>query len=155
MLTREYSDLLLITESSQGTLQQIVAEPTHVTCCWPAGVASDLICLLCLLSGLTHTHPPHLNTSTQQQASPELAAEASDGTDLVVFEGMGRGIETNLLASLTVDSLKLAMIKHPEVAACIPGGRLYDCVCKFDAAGADARLLRLTRADPAAAAQWN
>jgi type II pantothenate kinase len=88
------------------------------------------------------------------QVSPELAAEAA-GADLVVLEGMGRGIETNLLAAFTVDSLKLGMIKHPEVAACIPGGRLYDCVCKFDRAGCDASVLRLTRADPAAAAQWN
>jgi len=86
--------------------------------------------------------------------SPELAAEALDA-DLVVFEGMGRGIETNLRASLACDSLKLGMIKHPEVAACIPGGRMYDCVCKFDPAGAEGSKLRLTRADPAAAAQWN
>jgi hypothetical protein len=88
------------------------------------------------------------------QVSAELAAEAVDA-DLVVLEGMGRGIETNLLASFTCDSMKLGMIKHPEVAACIPGGRLYDCVCKFDLAGSDASTLRLTRADPAAAAQWN
>jgi hypothetical protein len=88
------------------------------------------------------------------QVSAELAAEAADA-DLLALEGMGRGIETNLLASFTCDSLKLGMIKHPEVAACIPGGRLYDCVCKYDPAGCDATQWRLTRADPAAAAQWN
>lgn len=37
--------------------------------------------------------------------SAELAAEAADA-DLVVLEGMGRAIETNLLAKFTVDSLK-------------------------------------------------
>jgi hypothetical protein len=47
--------------------------------------------------------------------------------------GMGRSIETNLNARLTVDSLKIGMIKHPEVAAAL-GGRLYDCVCKFERA---------------------
>lgn len=31
------------------------------------------------------------------------------------------------------------MIKHPEVAACL-GGRLYDCVCKFDLAGTSRQL---------------
>jgi damage-control phosphatase, subfamily II, stand-alone protein len=46
--------------------------------------------------------------------SPELAAAAADA-DLVVLEGMGRAIETNLNAHFTVDSLKLGMIKHPEV----------------------------------------
>jgi type II pantothenate kinase len=120
------------------------------------------------------------------QVSPELAAAAADA-DLVVFEGMGRGIETNLKASFRCvfalcsrlqgvgfrtprarllpprpahalahysfcsfnsrcDSLKLGMIKHPEVAACLPGGRLYDCVCKLDLAGDDAAALRLPRA---------
>jgi len=66
--------------------------------------------------------------------SAELADAAAD-VDLLVLEGMGRAIETNLYARFTVDCLKLGMIKHPEVAACL-GGRLYDCVCKFDRAGA-------------------
>jgi hypothetical protein len=68
------------------------------------------------------------------QVSAELAAEAADA-DLLVLEGMGRAIETNLTAKFTADSLKLGMVKHPEVAACL-GGRLYDVVCKFDEAGA-------------------
>jgi hypothetical protein len=44
------------------------------------------------------------------EVSAEVAAEA-DGCDLVVLEGMGRGIETNLFAKFTVDAAKLAMIK--------------------------------------------
>ena len=40
---------------------------------------------------------------------------AAEDVDLVVVEGMGRAIETNLYASFTCDSLKLAMVKHPEV----------------------------------------
>ncbi len=35
--------------------------------------------------------------------------------DLIILEGMGRGIETNLYAQFSVDSLKLGMIKHREV----------------------------------------
>lgn len=65
------------------------------------------------------------------RVSPEVAAEC-EGCDLVVLEGMGRGIETNLEAKFTCDAAKLAMVKHPEVAALL-GGRLYDVVCKFDA----------------------
>jgi damage-control phosphatase, subfamily II, stand-alone protein len=64
-----------------------------------------------------------------RQVSMEVAAEA-EGADLVVLEGMGRGIETNLYAEFLVDSLKLAMIKHKEVAQCLEG-RMYDPVCQF------------------------
>ncbi|KAL8228334.1 hypothetical protein R6Q57_015918 [Mikania cordata] len=62
--------------------------------------------------------------------SQELAYLASDA-DLVVLEGMGRGIETNLYAQFKCDSLKIGMVKHPEVAQFL-GGRLYDCVFKFN-----------------------
>ncbi|EFJ49670.1 hypothetical protein VOLCADRAFT_80583 [Volvox carteri f. nagariensis] len=62
--------------------------------------------------------------------SPE-AVDAAAECDLIVLEGMGRAIETNLHAQFTCDSLKLGMIKHPEVAAHF-GKRLYDCVCKYD-----------------------
>ncbi|KAJ4962351.1 hypothetical protein NE237_022290 [Protea cynaroides] len=62
--------------------------------------------------------------------SQELAYLASDA-DLVVLEGMGRGIETNLYAQFKCDSLKIGMVKHPEVAQFL-GGRLYDCVFKYN-----------------------
>nr|CAB3470438.1 unnamed protein product [Digitaria exilis] len=64
--------------------------------------------------------------------SPELAFMASDA-DLVVLEGMGRAIETNLYAQMKCDSIKIGMVKHPEVAQFL-GGRLYDCVFKFNEA---------------------
>ena len=78
-------------------------------------------------TGATDLPPP------APQLSPELA-EACAGADLIVLEGMGRAIETNLRASLACDSLKLGMVKHPEVAAALggPGGRMYDCVCRFE-----------------------
>lgn len=62
--------------------------------------------------------------------SPELAFLASDA-DLVVLEGMGRAIETNLYAQMKCDSIKIGMVKHPEVAQFL-GGRLYDCVFKYN-----------------------
>ncbi|KAG2611003.1 hypothetical protein PVAP13_4KG118500 [Panicum virgatum] len=64
--------------------------------------------------------------------SPELAFMADDA-DLVVLEGMGRAIETNLYAQMKCDSIKIGMVKHPEVAQFL-GGRLYDCVFKFNEA---------------------
>ncbi|GMN50126.1 hypothetical protein TIFTF001_019288 [Ficus carica] len=64
------------------------------------------------------------------RVSQELAFLASDA-DLVILEGMGRGIETNLYAQFKCDSLKIGMVKHPEVAQFL-GGRLYDCVFKYN-----------------------
>ncbi|XWS39657.1 hypothetical protein CRYUN_Cryun18bG0073900 [Craigia yunnanensis] len=60
------------------------------------------------------------------RVSQELAYLASDA-DLVILEGMGRGIETNLYAQFKCDSLKIGMVKHPEVTQFL-GGRLYDCL---------------------------
>ncbi|XP_062176515.1 damage-control phosphatase At2g17340-like [Alnus glutinosa] len=64
------------------------------------------------------------------RVSPKFAHLASDA-DLVIMEGMGRGIETNLYAQFKCDSLKIGMVKHPEVAEFL-GGRLYDCVFKYN-----------------------
>ncbi|GIL75193.1 hypothetical protein Vretimale_7880 [Volvox reticuliferus] len=75
----------------------------------------------------------------------QLSKEAVDATadcDLIILEGMGRAIETNLYARFTCDSLKLGMIKHPEVAAHF-SKRLYDCVCKFDQAAQQASPVRV------------
>lgn len=64
------------------------------------------------------------------RVSQEVAYLATDA-DLVILEGMGRGIETNLYAQFKCDSLKIGMVKHPEVAQFL-GGRLYDCVIKYN-----------------------
>lgn len=63
------------------------------------------------------------------QVSQELAYVADDA-DLVILEGMGRAIETNLYARFKCDSLNIGMVKHPEVAEFL-GGRLYDCVVRY------------------------
>ncbi len=64
--------------------------------------------------------------------SPELNSAAEDA-DLVVLEGMGRGVESNLDCDLTCDRLNLAMVKDELIAKTI-GGELYDCVCRFEPA---------------------
>ncbi|MEM7807190.1 MAG: ARMT1-like domain-containing protein [Planctomycetota bacterium] len=56
--------------------------------------------------------------------------DAASGADLVVLEGMGRGVESNFDADLTCDRLNLAMLKDESIARSI-GGELYDCVCRF------------------------
>ena len=61
--------------------------------------------------------------------SPALNAAAADA-DLVVLEGMGRGVESNLNARFSCDALNLAMLKDVAVARRV-GGQLYDVVCRF------------------------
>lgn len=57
---------------------------------------------------------------------------ASADADLVILEGMGRGVESNLDARFRCDSLKLAMIKDALVAR-RHGGKVFDVVCRFTA----------------------
>ena len=61
--------------------------------------------------------------------SDELNAAAAEA-DLVILEGMGRAIESNFNATFIVDSLHLALLKDPHVAARI-GGEMNDCVCRY------------------------
>lgn len=68
------------------------------------------------------------------RVSRELATAVSDSeVDLVVLEGMGRGVETNLNAKLTREALKLAMVKDEGVAESL-GGEVYDLVMRYEAA---------------------
>jgi type II pantothenate kinase len=60
--------------------------------------------------------------------------EACRDVDLVIIEGMGRGVESNLFARFDCDALNLAMIKDEQVAKHV-GGTLFDCVCRFRGAG--------------------
>ncbi|MEM1211810.1 MAG: ARMT1-like domain-containing protein [Planctomycetota bacterium] len=67
------------------------------------------------------------------RVSPALAATVSEhGVDLVVLEGMGRGLESNFDARLSCDCLKLAMIKDLGVADALGGAELFDLVCRFE-----------------------
>ncbi len=63
------------------------------------------------------------------KVSPELNAAAQDA-DLVIMEGMGRGVESNLNAAFNCDAANLAMIKDEMIAKRL-GGKLYDVVCRF------------------------
>lgn len=56
--------------------------------------------------------------------------QASRDADLVILEGMGRGLESNLDARFNCDAANLAMIKDHMIAKRL-GGHLYDVVCQF------------------------
>lgn len=56
--------------------------------------------------------------------------EAARDADLVILEGMGRGVESNLDAAFSCDAVNLAMIKDTMIARRL-SGKLYDVVCRF------------------------
>ena len=98
-----------------------------VTAWWPRVLAAEPS-----LAGLpidlvsTGTGEPLIDLSA---VSPALNAAAADA-DLVILEGMGRGVESNLDAAFTCDAVNLAMIKDVVIAR-RQGGKLYDVVCRY------------------------
>lgn len=61
--------------------------------------------------------------------SDELNQAAADA-DLLIIEGMGRGVESNLHACFTCDALNIAMLKDSSIAQHV-GGKVYDLVLRF------------------------
>lgn len=74
----------------------------------------------------TGTGDPLIDLS---QVSPRLN-DRSANADLVILEGMGRGIESNLDARFNCDTLNIAMIKDPVIAKRL-GGKTFDLICRF------------------------
>jgi damage-control phosphatase, subfamily II, stand-alone protein len=74
----------------------------------------------------TGTGEPLIDLS---QVSAQLNDAAADA-DLVILEGMGRGVESNLDAAFSCDAVNLAMIKDVAVANNV-GGKVFDIVCRF------------------------
>ena len=74
----------------------------------------------------TGTGEPLIDLSA---VSPALNA-AADDAELVILEGMGRGVESNLDAAFACPAVNLAMIKDPVIAR-RHGGKLYDVVCRY------------------------
>jgi hypothetical protein len=66
------------------------------------------------------------------QVSDECNAVAAE-SDLVVLEGMGRGVESNWRQKFTCDAWRIALVKDEMVAKWV-GCRVFDPVCRFDPA---------------------
>jgi len=67
----------------------------------------------------------------------DVTAECNDAAtdcDLLILEGMGRAIETNIDTAFTCDTIHLAMIKNPHVAKYI-GCQMFDLVASFTPSG--------------------
>ncbi|PSN34733.1 Pantothenate kinase 4 [Blattella germanica] len=70
--------------------------------------------------------PPH------NRLNLDLAtAMSTQGVDLVVLEGMGRALHTNLEAKFTCECLKVAVIKNRWLANRL-GGDMFSVLCKYE-----------------------
>lgn len=50
--------------------------------------------------------------------------------DLIIIEGMGRAVHTNLYTKFTVDSFKLAVLKNEWLAHYL-GAKQFSVICDF------------------------
>ena len=116
---------VVIAANDRPTLNDMTA--SDVSAWWPRVVAAEpsLGQLPITLVG-TGTGEPLIDLSAVSDALNTAAADA----DLVVLEGMGRGVESNLDARFDSDALNLAMIKD-EMIALRNHGKVYDVVCRF------------------------
>lgn len=60
-------------------------------------------------------------------------AMITNNVDLIVIEGMGRTLHTNLYAKLKCECLKLAIVKNKWLALHL-GGEMYAVICKYERA---------------------
>lgn len=73
----------------------------------------------------TGTGQPLIDLSAVSDALNTVAANA----DLVILEGMGRGVESNFSAKFDCDSINIAMLKDEVIARRI-GGKVFDLVLR-------------------------
>lgn len=77
-------------------------------------------------------HSPHYTLCSHTPKSLSHPQSLSLSPSLIVLQGMGRAIESNLNCDFDRCKavLKMGVVKHPEVALCL-GGTLGLPICKF------------------------
>jgi uncharacterized protein with ATP-grasp and redox domains len=116
---------VVIAANQRPTLNDMTIEDFRIW--WPRLVkAEPSLDLLPITRVSTGTGEPLIDLGA---VSPELNSAAADA-DLVILEGMGRGVESNLDAAFTCDALNIAMIKDVDVAR-KHRGKVFDVVCRF------------------------
>ena len=125
---------VILAANSVPSINDVTAEELRAL--MPKAAAGDAVFTAALAEGRLAIMPSgnDLPVIDLRHVSPDLAAATADA-DLVILEGMGRGIETNLLAHFTCEVLCLGMVKHTEVAQALGDSPLFGCVCRYDAPG--------------------
>lgn len=72
-----------------------------------------------------------LHTLTVIVINFDFALISPQQVDLILLEGMGRAIHTNLYARFSVDCLKIAVIKNSWLA-CRLGGDLFSVIFQYE-----------------------
>lgn len=73
-------------------------------------------------------------------------AMVKHNVDLVVIEGMGRTLHTNLYAKMKCECLKLAVVKNRWLALRL-GGDMYAVICKYERPVSQTHVLRYKNND--------
>ena len=116
---------VVLAANERPTLNDMTAADIHRW--WPRILAAEpSFASLPVLVVSTGTGEPLIDLSA---VSPELNAAALD-TTLLVIEGMGRGIESNLDAHFACPTANVGMLKDPMIAERV-GAKIYDCVVRF------------------------
>ncbi len=121
---------VVMAANSRPTLNDMTIE--DVQAWWPKVLAIEpSFATLPITQVATGTGEPLIDLS---QIDPALN-EAAQDADFLILEGMGRGVESNLEAEFTCDTLNIAMLKDEAVAK-RHAGKVFDLVCQFHAAKA-------------------
>jgi type II pantothenate kinase len=123
-LCRRGTRVVLAANQEPALNDMTIADVEHW---WPKMVAAEpSLGALPIERVSTGTGEPLIDLSN---ISEELNTAAADA-DLVILEGMGRGVESNLHARFSCDAINLAMIKDQAIAQ-RQGGKVFDLVCRF------------------------
>jgi uncharacterized protein with ATP-grasp and redox domains len=116
---------VVIAANERPTLNDMTI--AEVRAWWPriTAVEPSIAALPIQLVG-TGTGEPLIDLSAISRELNDASADA----DLVILEGMGRGVESNLDAEFSCDAVNLAMVKDSAVAS-RHQGKVFDVVCRF------------------------
>ncbi|XP_061748094.1 4'-phosphopantetheine phosphatase isoform X2 [Nerophis ophidion] len=113
-----------LNDVTNGELQILTEKIAAMDSVIQAGLREDRLTLI--PSG---SSSPCLDLSRLDKVLAVVARERN--TDLVIIEGMGRAIHTNYYATLSCESLKMAVIKNSWLADRL-GGKLFSVVFKYE-----------------------
>nr|CDS26957.1 pantothenate kinase 4 [Hymenolepis microstoma] len=103
--------------------------------------------LMCVDNGQSS---PCLDLRQTSHRLVQLAKQ--EKVDLIVIEGMGRAVHTNLYARFCVDCLKIAVIKNSWLA-CRLGGDLFSVIFKYEEYSSKTEIITSVGASATAAAK--
>jgi type II pantothenate kinase len=102
---------------------------------WPRLVAAEpSLAGLAIEAVSTGTAEPLIDLGKVSRELNTACADMGGEDCLVVLEGMGRGVESNLDVRTRCETLNIGMIKDTHIAG-RHGGKIYDCVCKYRGVG--------------------